>query len=76
MRFAKWGDSLAAHLLKALAKNLGLKIDDEIQVAAKGPGDLLAGRDSRRQQVIERMRRRIWAPPDGYAFDRAEANAR
>lgn len=76
MRFAKWGNSLAAHVLKALVEKLGFKIGDEIQVAAKRPGDLVGGSDPRRQQAIERMRRRTWALPDAYAFDRTAPNER
>lgn len=43
MRFAKWGNSLAAHLLKALVENLGFKIGDANRVAAKRPEELVVG---------------------------------
>lgn len=76
MRFAKWGSSPAAHLLKALVENLALKVGNEIRVAAKGPEEPVVARDLSRQQAVERMRRRAWALPNGDSFDRAAANER
>lgn len=76
MRVAKWGNSLAVRLPKALVESLDLKIGDEIQVAAKGPGELVVGRDLRRQEALERMRWRAWTLPDGYTFDRNAVHER
>ena len=76
MRVAKWGNSLAVRLPKALVDNLDLKAGDEVQVVARAPGELVVGRDLRRQRAVERMRRRAWTPPDGYTFDRIAANER
>lgn len=76
MSFAKWGNSLAARLLKALRTDLGPNTGDEIQTAAKAPEELIAERDLRRQQAVERMRRRAWAPPEGHTFDRNAAHER
>lgn len=76
MRVAKWGNSLAVRLPKALVEDLGLRIGDEVHVAAKGPGKLVVGRDLRRQRAVERMRRRAWALPDGYTFDRNAVHER
>ena len=36
--------------------------------------DAAVTRDERRERAVERMRSRAWAPPDGYVFDRIEAN--
>ena len=33
-------------------------------------------RDDRRVQAVDRMRARAWPVPEGYEFDRDEANAR
>ena len=76
MRVAKWGNNLAVRLPKTLVDDLDLRADDEVQVVAKAPGELVVGRDLRRQPAVERMRRRAWALPDGYVFDRNEANER
>ena len=74
MRVVKWGNSLAVRLPKALVNDLDLRVGDEVQVVAKVPGQLVLGRDLRRQRAVERMRRRAWRLPDGYVFDRDAAN--
>ena len=76
MQVAKWGNSLAVRLPKALVEDLGLEIRDEVQVVSHAPGEFALGRDPRRQRALERMRRRAWALPDGYVFDRDAANER
>jgi antitoxin MazE len=76
MRVAKWGNSLAVRLPKALVDNLDLRAGDEVQVVARVPGELVVGRDLRRQRAVERMGRRAWTLPDGYTFDRNAANER
>lgn len=76
MRFAKRGNSLAVRFLKALFEHLGLKTGDETRDVATGPKERVVVRNLRRQQAVERMRRRAWALPDGYAFDRTAANER
>ena len=76
MRVAKWGNSLAVRLPKALAENLDLRVGDEVQVVARAPGELVVGKDLRRQRAVEGMRRRAWTLPDGYTFDRNAANER
>ena len=74
MRVSKWGNSLAVRLPKALVEDLELRAGDQIEVVSKVPGRLVVRRDERRERAVERMRRRAWVPPDGYAFDRNEAN--
>ncbi len=76
MSIAKWRNGLAVRLPKALGDNLGPRAGDGVQIAAKGPGELVVGRDPRRQRAVETMRRRAWAPPHGYIFDRNAANER
>ncbi len=76
MSVAKWGNSLAVRLLKAPGADLGPITGDEIQTAAKVPQESIVVRVLRRQRAVERMRRRAWALPDGYAFDRTAANER
>ena len=76
MRVAKWGNSLAVRLPKALVDNLDLRAGDEVQVVAKVLGELVAGRDLRRKRAVERMRLRAWALPDKYTFGRNEASER
>ena len=76
MRVAKWGNSLAVRLPKALVEDLDLRAGDEIEVVSKTQGKLIVRRDERRERAVERMRRRAWTVPDGYSFNRGEANER
>ncbi len=76
MRVSKWGNSLAVRLPKALVEDLGLKPGDELEVVSAAPTRIALARDERRARAVERMKERAWTLPDGYTFDRNEANAR
>ena len=76
MRVSKWGNSLAVRLPKALVEDLGLKPGDELEVVSAAPTRIALARDERRARAVERMRARAWTLPDGYTFDRNEANVR
>ncbi len=76
MRVSKWGNSLAVRLPKALVEDLGLKPGDELEVVSAAPMRIALARDERRARAVERMRERAWTLPDGYTFDRNEANIR
>ena len=76
MQIAKWGNSLAVRLPKALVERLRLKAGDEIEIVAADSGRIAIARDGRREAAVERMRRRALSLPDDYHFDRDEANAR
>ncbi len=76
MRVSKWGNSLGVRLPRALVNALGLKPGDELEVVEARPSRIVVRRDDSRTQAVDRMRARAWPVPDGYAFDRDEANAR
>lgn len=76
MRVSKWGNSLAVRLPKALVEDLGLEPGDELEVVSAVPTQIFLARDERRARAVERMRARALTRPDGYAFNRDEANAR
>ncbi|UWU72949.1 AbrB/MazE/SpoVT family DNA-binding domain-containing protein [Bradyrhizobium sp. NC92] len=78
MQISKWGDSLAVRLPKALVDELGLKEGDEIDIVAARKGTIeIETKEERRRRAIENMEARDWpALPDGYKFDRDEANER
>jgi antitoxin MazE len=75
MRVAKWGNSLAVRLPKALVDRLGLKPGDEIEIVAAETTRIAIARDSRREAAVARMRDRAWPLPEDYRFDRDEANS-
>ena len=76
MHVSKWGNSLAVRLPKALVEDLDLKPGDELEVVSASTKRITVAKDERRALAVERMRARAWPIPQGYAFDRDEANAR
>jgi len=77
MLISKWGNSLAVRLPKALVERLGLKEGDELNVVAASQGVIeVETRDDQRRRALARMAARRWTLPEGYRFDRDEANAR
>ena len=76
MLVSRWGNSLGVRLPRTLVDNLGLKAGDNLEVVSAKPNRIVLARDDRRVQAVDRMRARGWSPPEGYAFDRDDANAR
>ena len=76
MKIAKWGNSLAVRLPKALVEDLGLKPGNELKIVSATPKRIALAKDERRERAIERMRARAWSVPEDYVFDREEVNAR
>lgn len=40
------------------------------------PNRIVPAKDDPRVQAVDRMRARAWSAPEGYTFDRDDANAR
>ncbi|MES2946847.1 MAG: AbrB/MazE/SpoVT family DNA-binding domain-containing protein [Pseudomonadota bacterium] len=80
MQVAKWGNSLGIRLPVALVHKLGITEGDELVVVPAEPQAGVAVLQlSREPSKLERLRamRRHRAPmPEGFRFDRDEANAR
>ncbi|KIZ41451.1 MULTISPECIES: AbrB/MazE/SpoVT family DNA-binding domain-containing protein [Rhodopseudomonas] len=77
MLVSKWGNSLAVRLPKALVEQLGLKEGDELNVVAAGAGAItVETKEQQRQRALDNLAARNWTLPEGYKFDRDEANAR
>jgi antitoxin MazE len=77
MRVSKWGKSLAVRLPKALVEQLGLKQGDELNVVAVGHGTIaVETKEARRLRALDHLSKRNWTLPEGYKFDRDEANER
>lgn len=75
LQLGKWGRSIAVRIPKHLVERYRLKDGDEIDVAVLERA-LEAMDDARRQEAVERIRKMRWPVPEGYKFDREEANAR
>jgi antitoxin MazE len=76
MQVAKWGNSLAVRLPKAVVEALELKAGDHIEVRVLDANELAVARKPSRQELLDRLDAfRGLLPPD-WKFDRDEANAR
>lgn len=76
MQIAKWGNSLAVRLPKALVSSMGLAIGDDVCVRAAKDGALELERADRKTKALERLSQVVIGLPQGYRFDRDEANER
>ncbi len=75
MQVAKWGNSLAVRLPANVVEGLNLK-EDDIEIRIAGERAFEVARDTRREQALERLRAMRIKLPDGWVFDRDDANAR
>ncbi|MDZ4739431.1 MAG: AbrB/MazE/SpoVT family DNA-binding domain-containing protein [Alphaproteobacteria bacterium] len=76
MHIAKWGNSLAVRLPKAVVEALGLKEGDEIEIQVLGARLLEVGKQPAPKTLLARLRRLRSRLPEGFKFDRLEANER
>lgn len=77
MKVAKWGNSLAIRIPADVAVRLNLKEGDDIEVTqADGQPRLQIGREWTREDALARIRSMRRPFPEGWKFDRDEANER
>jgi len=76
MRVAKWGNSLPLRSPAKLVKELQVVEGDEVEVRPAGAGTLEIARDVDREWALATMRRLRRPLPEGYTFNRDEANGR
>ncbi len=76
MQVSKWGNSLAIRIPGAVVEALDLKAGDHIEVNIVGAREFEIARDSRRSAAIETLRALRRPLPEGFRFDRDEANER
>lgn len=76
MRVAKWGNSLAVRLPRAVAEALQLQEGDEIEIHVAGSRDFAVARKLDRAELIRRLRDFRGRLPVDFKFEREEANAR
>ena len=75
MQVAKWGNSLAVRLPRALVRKLGLKEGDSIEIRADGTG-LAVTRQPRPDEVLTALRHYRGRLPASERLRRDDANAR
>jgi antitoxin MazE len=76
MKVAKWGNSLAVRIPKAVVDGLNLKSGDEIQVALVGRHLIEVSRKPTAAELLEGLRKFRGMLPADFKFDREEANKR
>lgn len=77
MQVSKWGNSLAVRLPQTLVDQLGLREGDELNVVAAQNGTIeVETQEQRRHRALQQIAERNWTLPEGYSFDRDEANER
>jgi antitoxin MazE len=77
MQVAKWGNSLAVRIPADVARALGIKEGDDIDLCALDDDKIAVITErQRRMAIIARIRSMARPLPPDYKFDREEANAR
>lgn len=76
MQVAKWGNSLAVRLPKAVVDALGLKEGDDIEIVVAGKRHFEVARDRSREIALAKIKQLQRPLPKGFKFDRDEANER
>ena len=76
MKVSKWRNSLVVRLPKKLVGELGLVPGDELNVVQACKGEIVVEKVDRRAEFLKRLEQFHFPLPDGYRFDRDEANER
>jgi antitoxin MazE len=76
MQIAKWGNSLAVRLPKAVVEALGLKEGDSIEIHVASARSLGIAKAPSSRELLKRLRKYRGRLPAGFKFDRLEANER
>jgi len=76
MQIAKWGNSLAVRLPRAVVEALKLKEGDNIEISVTGARSLEVAKAPDAKALVERLRKYRGRLPEGFRFDRLEANER
>lgn len=72
MQVAKWGNSLAVRIPAELARQLGIKEGDNIEVVAADASQIAMARGRTVEGALARIRSKAVAMPEGWRFDRGE----
>jgi antitoxin MazE len=76
MQVFKVNDSLAVRLPKAVVDELGLKEGDDVSVLPLARHAVTVQKAATRAEFLRQMEQFRFPLPDGYRFDRGEANER
>lgn len=73
MRVAKWGNSLAIRIPRDVADALRLEVGSEVTIVPLKDGLGMSRRPSRAEEILG-LRKFRGRMPEGFRFDREEAN--
>jgi antitoxin MazE len=76
MQVSKWGNSLGVRLPKAIVEELNIEAGDELELARNAEGQYELRKIDRRKAFLAAISRFGFDLPEGYQFDRDEANSR
>ena len=76
MHVSRWGESLAVRIPDDVARSLGLREGDQVEIRAVSPLMQTEPSEQNREAMIEALRCLRGHLPADYRFDREEANAR
>jgi antitoxin MazE len=76
MQVAKWGNSLAVRLPKAVVDALRLKEGDNVDIQVTGSRSFDIERTPNARELLARLRKYRGSLPADFKFDRLEANER
>lgn len=74
MQVAKWGNSLAVRLPAAIVEALQLKEGDDIEIHIADERTFELKKKPGSQELLARLRKYRGRLPEGFKFDRLEAN--
>lgn len=74
MQVAKWGNSLAVRLPAAIVEALQLKEGDDIEIHIANERVFALEKKPSSQDLLARLRKYRGRLPEGFKFDRFEAN--
>jgi antitoxin MazE len=72
MQVAKWGNSLAIRIPADVARRLGIKEGDDIEILAADEHQIAISRGRTVEAALARIRSKAVAMPEGWRFDRGE----
>jgi antitoxin MazE len=76
VQVSKWGNSLAVRLPASVVEALGLKEGDQIEIHVVGKRSFEVAKAPSTRELLKRLRKFRGKLPEGFKFDRLEANER
>lgn len=76
MLVSRWGNSLAVRLPRKLVEAMKLLPGDELDVIEASKDQIAVEKIDRKARFLKDMEQFNWTMPEGWKFDRDEANER